>query len=65
VPIIPSKQDRQIDSLLTDHYDRLTHPPQNEPDFNFTPVYNKLKCVISSFPKPRPINRTNKPKLQP
>lgn len=57
--------DRQLKALLTDHYDRLTHPPQPEPDFNFIPALNKLKSVVSSFPKSQPITRRKKPKLQP
>lgn len=58
MPLIQSKQDRQIDALLTDHYDRLTHPPKTEPEFDLTPILKKLKAAIT-------INRSKKPELQP
>lgn len=57
--------ERQLDTLLTDHYDRLIHPPKVEPEFNLKPALNKFKSVISFLPQTRPTIRRTKPKLQP
>jgi|GEM_PF-5749516 len=62
MPLSQSKQDRQIDALLTDHYDRLTHPPKAEPEFDLTPIFNKLKAAVS---KSKITNRIKKPEPQP
>ncbi len=59
---IQSKQDRQIDALLIDHYDRLTHPPKTEPELNLMPTLNKLKAAISNA---KPANPSKKPEPQP
>ncbi len=55
--------DRQLNALLADHYDRINHPPQPEPDFNLIPALNKLKSQIS--PCLKPIARRKKPEPQP